>query len=84
MDLKKRNIAWSEKQILDFQAFKEASIHKTAAIIFAGLGGSQRDEAAAALKRYDEAKNLGKYNLDLNADATLNRVEKSIRSWGNR
>ncbi len=85
MDLKKRNIIWFPGQILDFQLFKEPAIHKTAAIIFAGLGGSQADEALKAEKRYDTAKNLERYNLDLNADGTLQRAEKTIKSsWGDR
>jgi len=79
-DLWKRNIIWSDSQILDFQLFKEASMHKTAQIIYSGLGGSQRDEAAAALVKYDTSKNLGRYNTDVNRDGQLTPGEKSIRT----
>ena len=75
-DLWKRNIIWSDSQILDFQLFKEASIHKTAQIIFGGMGGSLRDEALAAAKRYDSSKSLGRYNTDTNRDGQLTPTEK--------
>ena len=85
MDLRRRGIVCSEKQIMDHKLYTEASIHKTAAIIFAGLGGSQVDEYQRALLRYDAAMDLKNYGIDTNANGSLDDCEKCVSTtWGSR
>jgi len=79
-DLRKKESLFSADQILDYELFNEASIHKTAEIIFHGLGASYKDLKEAARKEYLDAFELGYLNLDINANATLDVGERSIRT----
>jgi len=75
-DLKKTNVIDFRGQILDFELFREAAIHKTAEIIFAGLGNARRPEKLDALASYLEAKNMKQSSIDRDGDANLSKAEK--------
>jgi len=75
-DLKRKNIIYNEKQILNHHLFQEASCHKVAEIVYAGLGRAFDDNRARARKHYQEAMELNYYNIDRNASGNLEETEK--------
>lgn len=80
-DIKSGNIIISDNQILDFELFKDACIHKTAEIIYGGMGSSHRDDETQARKAYLEARQVKRYNVDGNSTGNLDGSEK-IKSTG--
>ena len=77
-DLKSRNLLISKNQILTLDRFTNACVHKTAEIIFNGLGEKWIDFAARAYTLYNDDMNLDNYGIDLNADGNMDRVEKTV------
>ena len=75
-DLKKQNVIDFRGQMLDFELWKDAAIHKTAEIIFAGMGSPRNEERQAAAGSYEMSKNLKQPRVDLSADARLTQAEK--------
>lgn len=76
-DLKERGIILSDKQILDFEAFEIASIHKTAVVIYGGMGSSHRDDMERARVRYEKALDMKKFGVDKDRDGNLSLAEKA-------
>lgn len=74
-DLVARNVILSGAQILDHQRFRMASIHKTAEIIYRGLGDNEGNAKAAA-DAYRAAMSMKKFWVDLNQDGRLQEGEK--------
>ena len=82
-DLRRRNIIASSGQIMSHELFKTAAIHKTAELIFAGMGRSYDEDRKKARKYYDESMNMGGYfEVDKNATGDLSRGEKLYNSTG--
>lgn len=77
-DLKRRNLAVSKNQVLDTKRFELPCIHKTAEIIFSGMGSSYVDDKNEARKAYDDAMNAGSFNIDVTKDGKADRVEQEI------
>ncbi len=78
-DLKKRSIIIERSQILDISILQEPCVHKTAAMIFSGLGPKNYEsEIENALKRYSNAINLQKFEVDANANGQKDRGEQTI------
>lgn len=75
-DLTSRELIHSKDQIMDSSRYQQSCIHKTAEIIYAGLGTSYRDDKNDAAKEYANAMNVGNFNIDINADGKLDRIEK--------
>ena len=75
-ELKSRQLIQSKNQVMNSSRYQIPCIHKTAEIIYAGLGSAYRDDKIDALKQYTEAMNVGDFQVDLNADGKLDRVEK--------
>jgi hypothetical protein len=75
-DLRKANFIRSRNQLLDYQTFKQASIHKTAQIIFNARGFKFKDQAEAARVQYKAALAIAEYNIDQNMDAILSTYEE--------
>jgi hypothetical protein len=75
--LRSGNIVKSPNQILNYEIFVEASIHKTAAFIYSGLGKSYKEDAEKAEKKYIDAMKLNYFDVDLNADGDLSPTEKT-------
>jgi len=79
-DLKKRNIIISQNQILDYEKFKEPTIHKVAEIVYWALGRQFDDNRTKARAYYDEAINLKFFGVDLNRDGNQSDREKSTQT----
>ncbi len=78
-DLKKRSIIIERSQILDTSILQEPCVHKAAQMIFSGLGPKNyADEIASAATRYGDAINLGKFEVDANANGQKDRGEQTI------
>lgn len=75
-DLRVERIVWSKNQIIDWAQFKSASVHKTAEIIFRSFGNDYKDEALASNIAYKSAMKVKSFNIDQNANATLDAAEK--------
>ena len=52
-DLKNRQIVWSRNQVLGWEMFNAAAVHKVAEIIMRGFGDDWSDERQAAREAYD-------------------------------
>jgi hypothetical protein len=76
-DLKAGNIIKADSQILDWELFRNASIHKTAEIIYGGMGRAFADDRIAARNSYKESLDIKHFRIDLNQDANLSRAEQS-------
>ena len=80
-DLRRDKIALSPNQLLDHELFRDAGIHKAAAIIFNGMGDAYSENMTASEKKYQKARDLGFLNVDLNRDGNLSRREM-VQSTG--
>lgn len=74
--LQKLRIIWNRNQILDWQRFEKASVHKCAEIIYRGLGADYDDKREKAKDDFEKALNVGQFNIDVNADGHLERAEQ--------
>lgn len=76
-ELEKRQVILSRDQILDTARLREATVHHAAMSMFSGLGVDRFEkEIERASKRYNDAMNMGRYNVDKNADAMLSNAER--------
>lgn len=80
-DLKKTSLIKSENQILDWELFRDASVHKVAQIAFNAFGKDFFDNRDSAAKLYKLELDKAIYNVDLNNNATLD-VEERIYKQG--
>jgi hypothetical protein len=71
-----KNLIESPSQILDWHNFQKAAVHKTAQIIFRGFGDDYKDQYIDSAQTYRSSLNVGKFNVDLNRNATLDAGEK--------
>ncbi len=79
-DLMLRNLVKSKSQILDWSIFNEASHHRVASLVYLGMGRPYFDQLLEARKQYAAAMNKQFYNLDLNANASLETFERNASS----
>lgn len=77
-DLKKRDVVKSRGQILDWSMFQDAACHKVAEIVYTALGRPYFDQLAEARKAYKECMNHSFFNVDLNANGSLDPAERGI------
>jgi hypothetical protein len=70
------NIIFDKSQIMDWQLFKPAAVHKTAEIIYGGFGPSMAENRKAARESFDKAINLKYFNVDKSGDGDLSDHEK--------
>lgn len=75
-DLRTINVIRQGDQILDWRRFKNASIHKTAEIIFKAFGDDYSDNLVQAKRDYKDALQQKYYNVDKDENATLTDQEK--------
>lgn len=75
-DLKSRYLIVSKDQVLDTNRYKLPCIHKTAELIFGGMGQSYVDQKNEAKKAYDDSMNKDDFGIDRNADGKYQRSEK--------
>lgn len=79
-DLKEMNVIRSQSQILDWVIFRNASVHKTAEIIYRSFGKDYLDNVKLAQAAYKASLKLGIYNVDTNANAALDESERKQTS----
>lgn len=77
-DLRAKSIIFERDQILDYELFNEASIHKTAEIIFGGFGQDYSDDMKMARALYRESLDIKQFNIDKTGDGSLQGVERAI------
>jgi len=75
-DMKRDLDIWSENQLLDWQLFQDAAVHKVATIIFTAFGRDYVDNLDTAEAAYQKARNKKIFNIDKNANAILRPAEK--------
>ena len=79
LELKKRDLIADRSQIIETSIYKPAAIHKTAEIIFNGLGArNYAAEIVAAKERLKDSMNLNHSEIDVNANAIKERAEQTI------
>lgn len=78
-DLKNRSIIKSKNQILDWELFKGAAVHKVASMAFNAFGKDFKPNEDAAEDKYKIEMNQAVYNIDLNNNATLDPIERRFR-----
>ena len=78
--LKAKGVIFSRCQVFDYEVLNEAAIHKTAEIIFGGMGMAYAEHAKAAGLRFKDAIDVKYFNVDENADGTLEPAEKNCSS----
>jgi len=77
-DLRAKGIVVRRDQILDSSLYTAASVHKTAAIIFAAMGNGYRDAKNDAEEYYQKNLNIKFHEVDLNADGETDGFEKTF------
>jgi len=79
-ELKRKSILkdFSGFGIMEPDLFEEPSIHKTAQIIYSGLGKSFSDEGLAAFRSYNEAIDRAFFVIDQNGNGKVEQGEKKI------
>jgi len=79
-DLKAKNVIWSVNQILDWELFNQAAVHKLGEIIFRAFGDDFKDDKRDARNDYTAAMKLSLFNIDRNRNARLSPLEKGLRT----
>lgn len=77
-DLKKTQIIKSENQILDWEIFRDASVHKVAEIAFNAFGKDFYENRDAARAIYKEELKNAIYKVDQDQDAKLSVAERKV------
>lgn len=77
-DLRAKDIIFERDQILDYELFLEASVHKVAELIYWAFGSAYADHVTRARQLYTEAMNLKRFNLDINRDGQLTEAERFL------
>lgn len=78
-DLRKRAAILSADQIIDYELFREASVHKTAELIFQGLGKAYVDLKSEARKEYEKSIDIEFLRIDRDGDTRLGDSERTFR-----
>ncbi len=71
-----KNLLSSANQILNWENYEKAGVHRTAAIIFQALGEDYSRELINAMNSYKAALNVGNHQIDRNRNATLDEGER--------
>lgn len=77
-DLRKKKLVWSGSQILDWEKFNVAAVHKVAHIIMRAFGDDFAERRDEAQSEYDDALDKANVGLDRNEDGELDRVERKV------
>jgi hypothetical protein len=81
-DLRKKKVILSRNQILDFESFNDAAVHKCAEIIMRGLGDDYAENRASAIEDYKEALDKVYFPVDKDGDGKLDTEERTGYSVG--
>jgi len=79
-DLREIEVIHSSNQILDWEVLRIPSIHKSAEMIFNGFGTDWKEEQDRARQYYKQTRKLDIFNVDINANGTLDVRELQSRS----
>jgi len=81
-ELRRKSITYSRAgfSLMDVDLYNEASIHKTAQIIYAGLGDSFDTSEAKAAKAFRTALDITYHRVDVTGDGQLSQGEKKFRT----
>ncbi len=71
-----RNLIRNANQILDWNNFEKAAVHKAAEIIFRGFGKDYEEPLVTAHNAYKSSLSVGKFNVDQNRTAMIEDDEK--------
>jgi hypothetical protein len=74
-DLRKKGAIYSGSQILNWELFREASVHKTASIVMNAFGKDFKEPVEKAEKDYANAMNLFLFEVDQNKNTLLDEHE---------
>jgi len=80
--LKARGVILNKDQILNWEIFKNASVHKVAEIIYRAYGNDFNDDKKLALGEFMKSMNQEIFQVDRNRDARINDNER-FRTTGN-
>lgn len=82
-NLRARKRVVSRNQILNWQMFSEAAVHKVAEMIFSAFGNDFNEQRQMAKTKFDEAIRLDEVDLDKDRDARLDQeeIDKTQRLW---
>lgn len=75
-DMRRRGVIMRRDQIFDTSLLLDACVHKTAAIVYGGLGSAYAEAYARAVKRYDDAMSLKHFEVDMDANGEVSAAEK--------
>lgn len=75
-ELRAKSIIMRREQLFDWSLLLEASVHKTAEIIYGGLGSAYNEAKKLALESYIKAINLKYFETDRNGDGVGSPTEK--------
>lgn len=75
-DLKYKAVIWSENQIVEWQQFGEASVHKLAEIIFTAFGDDYEAKRKTARDKYERIMSKMNFNIDLNQNTRIDPEER--------
>lgn len=79
--LRRKQFIWSPSQLLNWQQFTLASIHKCAEIIYSAFPGDDfEDRRALADKKYHTAMNQGSFEVDRNEDGRVEPCERRFQA----
>lgn len=81
-DLRKGKVILSGNQILDFESFNDAAIHKCAEIIMRAMGDDYAENREAAIADYREALDKVYFPVDKDGDGKLDTEERTGYSIG--
>lgn len=79
-DLRRRNIVMRREQVMDDTLFIQASVNKTATIIYGGLGNGFTDSRVEAQKQYDITSNIKFYEVDRTAQGRATECDKRAQT----
>lgn len=79
-DIRRKGIAWNANQLLDWEQFNIAGIHRVAALIMSSMGADFVDARARSLADYREAMSVPALAVDANEDG--HKDEEPKRSYG--
>lgn len=75
-DLIARKIIYSRGQILDWYMMLEPTCHKTAELIYSGMGLAYQQAMQFASKRYRDSMTIDRFRVDINKSGRLDPFEK--------
>jgi hypothetical protein len=74
--LKANHVVRHKSQIMDYDLFNHAGIHKTAELIYSALGKDYAQDKSMARLGFQESIDLDQFHIDTNRDGNLEETEQ--------